>query len=135
MRHVAALCCSCGANATQVTGAAATCVSCKRLAYAVLWYLKRAVVLLQLAIVHIMSHSGPHSPSAIQPDAAAAYSHLLVAGDGPSVEFDEALGAYMGIPAMSNRDDSFFSGERCCPRPRRQYASAIQLHNVGSGTT
>jgi hypothetical protein len=36
----------------------------------------------------------------------------LVAGDGPNVEFDEALGSYMGIPAMSNRDDSFFSGER-----------------------
>jgi hypothetical protein len=37
---------------------------------------------------------------------------MLVAGDGPNVEFDEALGSYMGIPAMSNRDDGFFSGER-----------------------
>jgi hypothetical protein len=53
-----------------------------------------------------MSHSSPLSS---QPP----YSHLLVAGDGPNVEFDEALGSYMGIPAMSNRDDSFFSGERC----------------------
>ena len=53
-----------------------------------------------------MSHSSPLS-------SHPPYSHLLVAGDGPNVEFDEALGSYMGIPAMSNRDDSFFSGERC----------------------
>jgi hypothetical protein len=55
----------------------------------------------------------PHSPQTLQREVAAPYSHLLVAGDGPYVEFDEALGEYMGIPAMSNRDDSFFSGERC----------------------
>ena len=71
-----------------------------------------------------LDSSSPQSPP---------YAHKLVAGDGPNVEFDEALGSctppspvhtmlqsygadcvfrYMGIPAMSNRDDGFFSGER-----------------------
>ena len=72
--------------------------------------------------VNLMSGSSPHAPQSHQPVVAVPpYSHLLAAGDGPSVEFDEALGAYMGIPAMSNRDDSFFSGERfgcgCCFHP------------------
>jgi hypothetical protein len=60
-----------------------------------------------------MSHSSPISPDPSQLPPPPAFAHLLIAADGPNVEFDEPLGSFMGIPAMSNRDDSFFSGERC----------------------
>jgi hypothetical protein len=58
-----------------------------------------------------MSHSSPPTSQPPQP-VPPSFSALLIAGDGPNIEFDEALGSYMGIPAMSNRDDGFFSGER-----------------------
>jgi hypothetical protein len=66
-----------------------------------------------------MSHSNPLASQPPQALAPPPYSHMLIAGDGPNVEFDEELGSYMGIPAMSNRDDSFFSGERCGTPPRQ----------------
>jgi len=60
---------------------------------------------------HLMSHSSPISPDPSQP-SPPAFAHLLIAADGPNAEFDEPARLFMGIPAMSNRDDTFFSGER-----------------------